>query len=121
MFCQHCGAKRLDVRGPCQACGRQSSELLGEMLIAPDELAQEESCSNCGTPLAGDEVFCGDCGAPVHPAEPLGLPPPPPGAAPPPLSLPPAAATRTPLLVGLLCFAASLVSGAAAIWLASGR
>lgn len=107
MFCPHCGAKRIDTRGPCQICGRQAPELPGGIFVSLDESAQEGGCSNCGIPLVGDEMFCGQCGTPLAPPSPAA----PPGAAAP---LP----SRTPLLVGLLCFVASLLAGATAIWLA---
>lgn len=109
MFCPHCGAKRLDTRGLCQICGREAPELLEGVFASPDEIVQEGGCSNCGVPLVGDEVFCGQCGEKVIAPVP-GLPPP----------RPPALPNRTTLLVGVLCFAASLLAGGAAIWLAVG-
>ncbi len=104
MFCPHCGVKRLDMVGSCQGCGQQGFDLLGGVLDLPDEITQEGSCPNCGSSLLGDEMFCGECGVLVAELPRLAVTP-----------------SRTPLLLGFLCFTASLLSGATALWLATSR
>lgn len=62
MFCPYCGAQYRDTRGTCQVCGRQAPELPGEVYPALEGTPGAETCPSCGGPLAGDEVFCGECG-----------------------------------------------------------
>ena len=56
-------------------------------------------CSNCKAPLAGDDLFCGECGQPVRsqpPAPSFSPPPPAPQSSPPPFPPPPASTPSPP-------------------------
>lgn len=78
-------------------------------------------CTQCGTAIAGDARFCGNCGAPAQEKSNLGAPPLRPTAAPPAVQRPPASESVTvqknPMHLAAylgLCFVAWVVGAAVA-------
>lgn len=65
MFCPHCGSNTVDAHGVCQACGKETFDSSTDLEIQSISVGAGGNCTKCGAPLEQDELFCGQCGAPV--------------------------------------------------------
>jgi hypothetical protein len=68
MFCPHCGSSTVDAHGICQECGKETFDSSTDLEIQAISAGTAGNCRNCGAPLEPEELFCGQCGAPVSDA-----------------------------------------------------